>query len=137
MFLYFQLFFYDYTKTECLDTSHAAAKTREAFSEAADSSAPVIPYSTQMEMEDLRQQIQMLKNQAMIALDQGRKSLEREKLASLEAQKSANLEQIATAEATRAAEREQYMIELMTTASQDVAGTYPSFRIIWLKDLIW
>ena len=77
MFLLFQLFFDDYAETGCLDTSHDAPKPREASSEAADSSAPVVLDSTQMEMEDLRQQIQILKRQAVTALDQARKSSER------------------------------------------------------------
>ncbi len=76
-------------------------------------------------MEDLRQQLQLLKKQAMNALDQARKSSDREQAALLQAQTSANLEKTATLKATRAAERENYMLELMTTASQDVAGTLP------------
>jgi hypothetical protein len=77
-----------------------------------------------MEMEDLRQQLQLLKKQAMTTLDQERKSSECEQAALLQAQESANLEQAATLEATRAVEHESYMIELMTTTSQDVVGTH-------------
>jgi hypothetical protein len=60
----------------------------------------------------------------MTALAQARKSSEREQAALLEAQKSDDLEQAATLEVTRVAERERYMIELMTTASHEVAGTH-------------
>ena len=118
------MFFDAYAETGCVDTSHDAPRSTET-PETAGSTAPVVPDSIKREMEDLRQQLQLLKKQAMTALDQARKSSDREQAALLQAQTSANLEKTATLKATRAAERENYMLELMTTASQDVAGTLP------------
>ena len=119
---FFQLFFDDYAETGCLDPSRDAPRSKT--SEAANSDAPVVPDSIKMEIEDLRQQLQLLKKQAMTALDQARKSSEREQTALIQAQESAHLEQAATLKAARAAERENYMLELMIAASQNMAGTH-------------
>lgn len=76
-------------------------------------------------MEDLRQQLQLLKKKTMTGLDQARKSSDREQAALLQAQESLNLEKATTLKATRSAERENYMLDLMTDASQDMAGAPP------------
>jgi multidrug efflux pump subunit AcrA (membrane-fusion protein) len=120
----FQLYVDDFVKSGHPDTSLDASRPTET-PEVANLHTPVVAESMKMEMEDLRQQLQLLKKQAMTALDQARKSSEREQAALLQAQDSANLEKAATLEATRATERENYMIELMTDASQDMAGTLP------------
>ena len=73
----------------------------------------------------MRQQLQLLKKQAVTALDQARKSSDREQTALLQAHESLKSEEAATAKATRSAERENYMLDLMTDASQDMAGTLP------------
>ena len=77
------------------------------------------------EMEEMRQQLQLLKKQTMTALDQARKSSDREQTALLQAHESLKSEEAAAAKATRSAERENYMLDLMTDASQDMAGTLP------------
>ena len=64
----------------------------------------------------------MLKKQAMTALDQAKKSSDRERAAILQAEQSAEFERSATLKLAQAGSREEYMLELMTTASQDVAG---------------
>ena len=74
-------------------------------------------------MEDLRQQLQSMKKQTMTALEQARKSSDREQAALLRAQESLESEETANAKATRSAERENYMLDLMSDASQDMAGT--------------
>ena len=76
-------------------------------------------------MEELRQQLQLLKKQTVTALDQARKSSDREQTALLQAQESLKSEEAAIAKATRSAERENYMLDLMTDASQDMAGAFP------------
>jgi arginine deiminase len=74
------------------------------------------------EMEDMRQQLQLLKKQAVTALDQARKSSDRKQTALLQAQESLKSEKTAAAKAIRSAERENYMLDLMTDSSQDMAG---------------
>ena len=77
---------------------------------------------TEVEIESLRQQLQMLKQQAAAALDQARHAIEREEAAVLQAKRSAALEAAATLRASQAENREEYVLELMTSAGQDVAG---------------
>jgi hypothetical protein len=117
---FFQLYFDDFVESEHPATSFGTLKTTET-SDVGD--------SVKIEIDDLRQQLQLLKKQAMTALDQAKKSSEREQAALLQAQQSADLEKAATLEVTRAAQRENYMIDLMTNASQDMAGTlsFPNF----------
>jgi hypothetical protein len=124
---FFQLYVDDFVESGHPDTSFDASGPTET-PEVANLHIPVVADSMKMEMEDLRQQ-QLLKKQAMTALDQAKKSSEREQAALLQAQQSADLEKAATLEVTRAAQRENYMIDLMTNASQDMAGTlsFPKF----------
>jgi hypothetical protein len=81
----FHLLFYDYAETRCLDTSHDAPRPTET-SEAANSNAPMVPDSIEMEMEDLWQKLRLLKKQVVTAMDQAKKSSEREQAALLQAQ---------------------------------------------------
>jgi hypothetical protein len=80
-------------------------------------------------MQDLRQQVQLLKRQTMTVLDQARKLSDREQASLLRTQESLNLEKASTSKAARSVERENYMLDLMTDASQDMAGalSFPSF----------
>ena len=75
------------------------------------------------EMTDLRQQLQSMKKQTVTALEQARKSSDREQTALRQAQESLELEKTATSNAARSGQRENYMLDLMTDASQDMAGT--------------
>jgi multidrug efflux pump subunit AcrA (membrane-fusion protein) len=120
-FASFQLFFDDYAETGRPDNFHAVSKPTETSTTAA-SNAPVASHSIKTEMEELRQQVQLLKKQTVTALDQAKKSFEREQAAILQTQKSLDLEKAATLKATRSAERESYMLDLMTDASEDMAG---------------
>jgi hypothetical protein len=61
----------------------------------------------------------------MTALDQARRSSDREHAALLQAQESLRSKYVATAQATHSAEPENYMLDLMTDASQDMAGALP------------
>jgi multidrug efflux pump subunit AcrA (membrane-fusion protein) len=88
---FFQLLFGDYEETGCLDTSCDVPRPTET-SEAASLTTPMVHNSIEREIGDLGQQLQLLKKQAMTALDQARKSSEREQTALLHAQESANLE---------------------------------------------
>jgi F0F1-type ATP synthase membrane subunit b/b' len=74
-------------------------------------------------MAELRQQLQAMKKQAITIMDQSRKSSEREKIALGQAQEARKLKETAVAEALQATARENCMLELMTDASEDMAGT--------------
>jgi tRNA U34 5-carboxymethylaminomethyl modifying GTPase MnmE/TrmE len=81
------------------------------------------PDSMKKEVEDLRQQLQSMKKQTMAALEQVRKSSDREHDALRQARESLELEKTAASNAARSAQRETYMLDLMTDASQYMAGT--------------
>jgi hypothetical protein len=83
--------------------------------------------SAQQEMAELRQQLQAMKKQAITIMDQSRKSSDREKIALRQAQEAMKLKEIAVAEALQAIARENCMLELMTDASGDMAGTLHLF----------
>lgn len=72
------------------------------------------------EVADLRQQMQAMKKQAVTVMDQSRKSSDREQDALRQAQEALELKE--SASASHAAQRENYMLDLMTDASQDMAG---------------
>jgi F0F1-type ATP synthase membrane subunit b/b' len=63
-----------------------------------------------------------MKKQALTIMEQSRKSSEREKAALRQAQEALGLKESAVAEALQATKREDYMLDLMTEASQDMAG---------------
>jgi hypothetical protein len=63
-----------------------------------------------------------MKKQTMTTLEQTRKSSNREQIALHRAKESFELKEAATSNATRSAQRENYMLDLMTDASQDMAG---------------
>ena len=120
----FQLVSDNYTETGCSDASPAVPQPTK-IPENVSSDASSVPDSMKREMEELQQQLQLLKKQTMTALDQARKSSDREQTALLQAHESLKLEGAATAKATCSAERENYILDLMTDASQDMAGTLP------------
>jgi hypothetical protein len=78
--------------------------------------------SVQQELAELRQQLQAMKKQAITIMDKSCKSSECEKAALQQPQESLELKETAVAEALRATTREDYMLDLMTEASQDMAG---------------
>ena len=77
------------------------------------------------DLNELRQQLQAMKKQTLVIMEQSRKLSEREKLAQQQAQEAVTLKAAAVAEAAQAASRENYMLELMTDASLDMAGILP------------
>jgi hypothetical protein len=74
------------------------------------------------EREELRQQLQLLNKKVVTALDQARKSSDREQAALFQAPEARNLEKATTLRDTCSAERESYMLDFMTDASQDMTG---------------
>ena len=77
------------------------------------------------DLDELRQQLQSMKKQVVVIMEQSRKSSEREKIARQQAQEAITLKEAAVAEAAEAASRENYMLGLMTDASLDMAGMLP------------
>jgi hypothetical protein len=74
------------------------------------------------DLNELRQQLQLLKKQALTLMEQSRQSSNNEKLAIKQAQDAMSLKEAAVAEAAQAASRENCMLDLMIEASQDIAG---------------
>jgi hypothetical protein len=74
------------------------------------------------EIAELRQQLQSMKTQAVIVMEQSRKSSDRERATLQQAQEALALKEIATVDAARSAQRENYMLDLMTDSSHDMAG---------------
>jgi hypothetical protein len=110
--------------SDALPASFFAKKTSaNNFNEDSSSAEPG------QNLNELRQQLQAMKKQVLIVMEQSRKSSEKEKQALHQAQEALTLKETAVAEAAQAAARENYMLELMTDASQDMAGTLPVFTV--------
>src|SRR4051812_1867317 len=91
----FHLFFEDRTTSGCASLPDNTWD-RESSCEIAESNVPALQNISYEEAEDLCCQLRMLKKQAMTALDQAKKSSERELLASQATKDSAEAEQTAT-----------------------------------------
>ena len=76
------------------------------------------------DLDELRQQLQSMKKQALVIMEQSRKSSENEKRAVQQAQEAILLKETAVAEAAEATRRENLMLELMTEASLEMAGMF-------------
>jgi hypothetical protein len=74
-------------------------------------------------MADLRQQLQAMKKQVVTVMDHSHKSSDCEQAALRQAQEALELKEYAAVNASRSSQRESYMLDLMTDASQDMAGT--------------
>ena len=75
-----------------------------------------------IEIDALRKKNKALKTQCLAAIAQSKKSSEREETALLQAKEAIEAAQISAVKLTQAIDRELYMLELMTTASQDLIG---------------
>jgi hypothetical protein len=73
-------------------------------------------------LDELRRQLQSMKKQALVIMEQSRRSSEREKIAQQQTQEAIASKEDAVAEATQATSRENFMLELMTKASLETAG---------------
>jgi hypothetical protein len=116
------LIFDNYTGAGYSDTSPAASHSTK-IPKSASLGISSCPDSIKKELADLRQQLQSMKKQTMTALEQSRKSSDREQMALRQAQESLELKEAVIANAARSAQCENYMLDLMTDASQDMAGT--------------
>ena len=84
------------------------------------------------DLNELRQQLQSMKKQALVIMEQSRISSEREKIALQQAQEALALKEAAVTEAARASSREDYMLQPMNDASLDMAGILPEFDLFQL-----
>ena len=120
----FQLFFDDYVapgaSSELMGGMSGPKET--PCSEATSHNSSGNRGRESIELSELRKEIQTLKTQCLTALAQAKKSSDREGAALLQAKESAESAQAALLKSTQAANREGYMLELMTTASQDMIG---------------
>ena len=66
--------------------------------------------------------MKILKGKIVTALDQLKSASEHEESALLQAKQAAENEQMAVANLSHAAGREEYLLELMSTASEDMIG---------------
>ncbi|KAK1608043.1 hypothetical protein QYE76_031716 [Lolium multiflorum] len=118
-----ELVFDNYTAASgLLDT--LPATSRSSKNHVDDVTEDSLNADLSQELNDLRQKLQSMKKQAVIIMDQSRKSSEREKIALQQAQEALTLKETAVAEAVQAASREDYMLDLMTDASLDIAGSF-------------
>jgi hypothetical protein len=84
------------------------------------------------DLYELRQQLQSMKKQALVIMEQSRRSSEKEKIALQQAQEALTLKEAAVTEAVQATSREDYMLRLMTGASLDMAGVSRIFELFYL-----
>ena len=118
----FQLFSDDYVATSSESVGGAPKPKEVPCSEA---SAPTLSSSANTEsiiIESLRKEIKILKAQCLAAIAQTKKLSDREEAARLRAIKSDEAAHTATAKLTQAVKRETYMLELMTSSSQELIG---------------
>ena len=76
------------------------------------------------DLEELRQQLQSLKKQSLMIMEQSRKSSERETVALQQARDAITAKEAALDEAAKAASRENSLLELMIEASSEMAGIF-------------
>jgi hypothetical protein len=121
--LSFQLIFDNYNVVPSSTALPAASYSKNSFTDefvGGSSSA-----AQNEDLNELRQQLQSMKKQALVIMEQSQKSSEREKVALHQAQEAIAAKEVAVAEATQAASRENSMFELMTESSLEMAGMFP------------
>jgi hypothetical protein len=119
---YFQLVFDNYTSTprpsDAFPSSSCLKRTPVADELNEDSSSK----GSAQDLEELRQQLQSMKKQVLMTMEQSRKSLEREKIALQQAQDALAVKEAAIKEAAEASSRENYMLQMMNDSSLDMIG---------------
>ena len=118
----FQHFCDDYVASSS-EITRGAPKPKEIS--CSEASAPNLSSSINTEsiiIDSLRKEIKVLKAQCLTAIAQSKKLSDREETARLQAKESTEAAQIATAKLTQAIDRESYLLELMTSSSQELIG---------------
>jgi hypothetical protein len=120
-FLVFQLVLKNYTgvgpSVASPATSHSAKVPIDVSLEVSSGGNPL-----NQEIAELWRQLQSIKKQNVIVMEQSRKSSDWERAALQQAQEALELKETTTANAAQSAQRENYMLVLMTDASHDMAG---------------
>ncbi|KAK1650606.1 hypothetical protein QYE76_068411 [Lolium multiflorum] len=117
-----ELVFDNYTSTphpsDALPASSHSKKTpvEDEFIEDSSSMGSV------QDLEELRQQLQSMKKQALVIMEQSRRSTEREQIARQQASEVVAAKEAAITYAKQATSRENFMLELLTNASVEMAG---------------
>ncbi|KAK1699202.1 hypothetical protein QYE76_015899 [Lolium multiflorum] len=116
-----------------LDASPATSHSRKtSVDDVADDSSHA---DLLQELTELRQQLQSMKKQVVVVMDQSRKSSDRARAALQQAQEALKLKEDAAAEAPCASQHEDYMLDLMTSAGQDMSDQRVNARIRILLQL--
>ena len=92
-----------------------------------EASRPILSSGANVEsiiVESLRKEIKVLKAQCLAAVAQTKKLSDREEASRKRAAKSDEVAGAATAKLTQAIERETYLLELITSSSQELIGEY-------------
>ena len=122
LFLLFQFFSDDYVATSS-ESVGGMPKPKEVPS--SEASAPILSSRGNTEsiiIESLRKEIKILKAQCLAAIAQTKKLSDREEASRKRAIESDEVAHTATAKWTQAVERETYLLELMTSSSQELVG---------------
>ena len=120
----FQPFSDDYVAASSESDGRVPRPKEVSHSEA---SRPILSSGANVEsiiVESLRKEIKVLKAQCLAAVAQTKKLSDREEASRKRAAKSDEVAGAATAKLTQAIERETYLLELITSSSQELIGEY-------------
>jgi hypothetical protein len=139
--VFFQLVFDNYSKVAgpSSDTPATSYSDRAPVETCVVDNSHV--HSMEEELEDLQRQLRDLKKQSLIVMEQSRKSSDREKAALRQAEEALKSKEAteAEAEAAKSASRENYMLQLLTDASEDMAGMllplFPLYFVVLSRSL--
>ena len=118
----FQLLSDDYVAASSGSVGRVPKPKESPCSEA---SIPVLSGGADREsviIESLRKEVKQLKAQCLAAIAQSKKLSDREETSRKRAAEFDEVARTATAKLTQAAERETYMLELMSSSSQELTG---------------
>ena len=134
-FLLFQLFSDGYVATSSGSVG-GAPKSREV--PCSEANAPNLSGRGNIEsiiIESLRKEIKILKAQCLVAIAQTKKLSDQEEASRKRAIESDEAAHTATTKLTQAVERETYLLELMTSSSQELIGEIfvdsPRVKFFW------
>ena len=122
----FQLFSDDYVAASSGSVGMVPKPKEIPCSEASRSSLSGGANAESLIVESLRKEIKLLKAQCLAAIAQSKKLSDREEASRKRAAESDEVAGTATAKLTQAMEREAYLLELMTSSSQELTGEFLS-----------
>ena len=122
----FQLLSDDYVAASSGSVGRVPKPKEIPCSEASRSSLSGGANAESLIVESLRKEIKLLKAQCLAAIAQSKKLSDREEASRKRAAESDEVAGAATAKLTQAIEREAYLLELMTSSSQELTGEFSS-----------